>query len=82
MNHPYRVYMDLDVINNDYGSVSRPQLRLEETRNTPLLSGDSSDYFYFVLRGQLHLMVLENNLPKFSKTVDEGTFFGLKEIQN
>ena len=44
--------------------------------------GDSSDYFYFVLRGQLHLMVLENNLPKLSKTVDEGTFFGLKEIQN
>jgi CRP-like cAMP-binding protein len=44
--------------------------------------GDSSDFFYFVLRGQLHLMVTENNQNKFSKTVDEGTFFGMKEIQN
>jgi hypothetical protein len=27
-------------------------------------------------------MVTENNQNKFSKTVDEGTFFGMKEIQN
>ena len=27
-------------------------------------------------------MVTENNQAKFSKTVDEGTFFGMKETQN
>jgi len=27
-------------------------------------------------------MVTENNQAKFSKTVDEGTFFGMKELQN
>ena len=36
MNDPYHVYMDLDVINNDYNSTSKPQLRFEEPRNTPL----------------------------------------------
>jgi hypothetical protein len=52
-------------------------------KNYPLYNkGDSSDFFYFVLRGQLHLMVTENNQAKFSKTVDEGSFFGMKEIQN
>ena len=35
MNDPYHVYMDLDVINHDYSSTSKPQLRYEETRNTP-----------------------------------------------
>ena len=31
MNDPYHVYMDLDVMNNDYNSTSKPQLRFEET---------------------------------------------------
>ena len=35
MNDPYHIYMDLDVINNDSRSESKPQLRFEETRNTP-----------------------------------------------
>ena len=37
MNDPYRVCMDLDVINNDYDATSKPQLRFGETRNTPFL---------------------------------------------
>ena len=45
MNDPPRVYMDLDVINSDYNATSKPQLRFEETRNTPFLPGDSADYF-------------------------------------
>ena len=32
MYDPYHVYMDLDVMNNDYNSTSKPQLRFEETR--------------------------------------------------
>ena len=35
MYDPYHVYMDLDVMNNDYNSTSKPHLRFEETRNTP-----------------------------------------------
>lgn len=41
--------------------------------------GDSSDTFYFVLKGQLKLMVMENGNLKFSKTVDESTFFGFRD---
>ena len=50
MNDPYHVYMDLDVINSDYDATTKPQLRFEETRNTPFLPGDSADYFCSVVR--------------------------------
>ena len=50
MYDPYHVYMDLDVMNNDYNSTSKPQLRFEETRNTPFLPGDSADYFCSIVR--------------------------------
>ena len=50
MNDPYRVYMDLDVINSDYNATSKPQLRLEETRNVPFLPGDNANYFCSVVR--------------------------------
>ena len=41
--------------------------------------GDQSDYYYFVLKGNLHLTVLEGAEMKFSKTVDESTFFGFRD---
>ena len=50
MYDPYHVYMDLDVMNNDYNATSKPQLRFEETRNTPFLPGDSADYFCSIVR--------------------------------
>jgi len=50
MYDPYHVYMDLDVINNDHNSTSKPSLRCEETRNTPFLPGDSADYFCSIVR--------------------------------
>ncbi len=45
MNDPYRCYMVLDVVNSDYNLTSEPQLKFEETRNTPFLPSDSADYF-------------------------------------
>ena len=50
MNDPYHIYMDLDVVNNEYNSTSKPHLRFEETRNTPFLPGDSADYFCSIVR--------------------------------
>ena len=50
MNDPHHVYTDLDVINSDYDATSKPQLRFEETRNTPFLPVDSADYFCSVVR--------------------------------
>ena len=44
------VYMDLDVINNDYTTGSAPQLRFEEVRNAPFLEGDASEYACSVVR--------------------------------
>ena len=50
MNDPYHVYLDLDVINNDYENKGYPNLRFEETRNNPFLEGDSSEYFCSIVR--------------------------------
>ena len=41
--------------------------------------GDKSKYFYFLLRGQLHLTVVESAQTKFSHNIDENTFFGFRE---
>ena len=41
--------------------------------------GDKSNYFYFLLRGQLHLTVVESAETKFSHTIEENTFFGFRE---
>jgi len=63
-NHePTNVYVDLDIINNDQrADVDPPQLRFEETRNAPYLSGDSSDYFCSILRFSIQT---GNSLPIF-----------------
>ena len=51
MHDPYHVYLDLDVISNDYKhDGSPPYLRFEEIRNTPFLDGDSSEYFCSIVR--------------------------------
>lgn len=41
--------------------------------------GDKSKYFYFLLRGQLHLTVVESAQTKFSHNIDDNTFFGFRE---
>ena len=51
MHDPHHVYLDLDVINNDYKHAGSPTyLRFEEIRNTPFLDGDSSEYFCSIVR--------------------------------
>ncbi len=51
MHDPHHVYLDLDVINNDYkNNGAPPYLRFEEIRNTPFLDGDSSEYFCSIVR--------------------------------
>jgi len=51
MHDPYHVYLDLDVINNDYThDGSPPDLWFEEIRNTPFLDGDNSEYFCSIMR--------------------------------
>jgi len=67
--NPYHVYMDLDVINNDYTSATAPQLRFEETRNNPYLDGDAFDYFCCILRFTIQT---GNSLPVFIPRVQVG----------
>ena len=69
MYDPYHVYMDLDVMNNDYNATSRPQLRFEETRNTPFLPGDSADYFCSIVRFNIQT---GNTLPVFIPRIQTG----------
>ena len=69
MYDPYHVYMDLDVMNNDYNSASKPQLRFEETRNTPFLPGDSADYFCSIVRFNIQT---GNTLPVFIPRIVTG----------
>ncbi len=64
---PYHVYLDLDVINNDYSSNSPPQLRLEESRNAPFLDGDSKGYFCSIARFSIQTA---NTLPVFIPKID------------
>ncbi len=61
--------MDLDVINNDFSSVTKPQLRFEETRNTSFLPGDSADYFCSIVRFNIQT---GNSLPVFIPRIQTG----------
>ena len=79
MNDPYHVYMDLGVINNDYTSTSKPQLRFEETRNAPFLPGDSADYFCSIVRFNIQT---GNSLPVFIPKVRIGQSDPNKTIYN
>ena len=75
--YPYHVYMDLDVINNDYTSTTAPQLRFEETRNQPFLDGDSSDYFCSIVRFSIQT---GNTLPVFIPRIRTGQFQANKTV--
>ena len=67
LQDPYHVYLELDVINNDYTSNgSRPYLRFEEIRNTPFLDGDSVEYFCSIVRFSIQT---RNTLPVFIPSV-------------
>ena len=41
--------------------------------------GEKSNFFYFLLRGQLHVTVVESAQTKFSHTHEENTFLGFRE---
>ena len=65
---PYHVYLDLDVVNNNFSASDKPPLlRFEETRNAPFLDGDSSDYFCSIIRFSLQT---GNLLPVFIPKID------------
>ena len=67
MHNAHHVYLDLDVTNNDYKHVgSPPYLRFEEIRNTPLLDGDSSEYFCSIVR---FTMQTGNTVPVLSHRI-------------
>ncbi len=70
MDGPYHVYMDLDVVDNDYSSTSKPRLRFEETGTTPLfLPGDSADYVCSIARFNIQT---GNALPAFIPGIETG----------
>ena len=70
MSKPIHTYLDLDVINNNLTSTTvAPQLRFEEIRNTPLLEGDSSDYFCSIVRFSIQT---GNSLPIFIPRIETG----------
>ncbi len=69
MPEPTHVYLDLDVVNNDYTAAVAPQLRFEEVRNTPFLEGDSSEYFCSVVRFSVQTA---NTLPVFIPRIQTG----------
>ena len=64
---PYHVYLDLDVVNNDYSSNKPPPLKFEENRNAPFLDGSSADYFCSIVRFSIQTA---NSLPVFIPKID------------
>jgi hypothetical protein len=67
LQDPHHVYLDLDVINNDYtANGTRPYLRFEEIRNTPFLDGDSAEYFCSIVRFTIQT---GNTLPVFIPSI-------------
>ena len=59
------IYLDLDVVNNS----PPPLLRFEETRNSPFLLGDSSEYFCSILRFSVQT---GNEIPAFIPRLEAG----------
>ena len=67
LQDPHHVYLDLDVINNDYTTNgTRPYLKFEEIRNTPFLDGDSAEYFCSIVRFTIQT---GNTLPVFIPSI-------------
>ena len=59
----YHVYLDLDVLNSDFDSGAQSyRLEFQETRNSPFLDGDASNYFCSIVRFSIQT---GNSLPCF-----------------
>jgi CRP-like cAMP-binding protein len=65
------------------------KLKVLERGQLLYTKGDTSQYFYFVLRGKLEIVVDNTHMAeggedhfKFSKNCDESDFFGLKTSAN
>ena len=70
MSKPIHTYLDLDVVNNNLISDSiAPALRFEETRTTPFLEGDTSEYFAAIIRFSIQT---GNSLPIFIPRIQTG----------
>ena len=70
MAKPIHTYLDLDVVNNNLTSDTvAPALRFEETRNTPSLESDSSEYFCSITRFSNQT---GNSLPIFIPRIETG----------
>lgn len=70
MSKPFHIYLDLDVMNNDTASSSKPPpIAFEETRNQPFLDGDASDYFVTIARFSIQT---GSSLPVFIPSVETG----------
>ena len=71
INHPCHVYLDLDVLNNDFSSGAKPhRLEFQETRNSPFLDGDSSNYFCSIVRFSIQT---GSSLPVFIPRIADPT---------
>ena len=67
MQEPPHVYLDLDVISNNHTpGMSPPYLSFEEIRNTPVLDGNSSEYFCSIVSFTIQT---GNTLPVFTPLV-------------
>ena len=70
MHDPDHVYLDIDVINNDYThDGSPPYLRFEKIRNAPFLEGDRSEYFCSIVRFTVQTA---NSLPLCIHVLERG----------
>ena len=68
---PYHQYLDLDFLNNDFSSGAAPRrLEFGETRNTPFLDGDSSNYFCSIVRFSIQT---GSGLPVFIPRIEDPT---------
>ena len=64
------IYLGLDRVKNGQNNNSPPPLlRFEETRNSPFLLGDSSEYFCSILRFSVQT---GNEIPGFSPRIEIG----------
>ena len=71
MFSPFHVYLDLDVRNDDVTSSSQPPpLIFDETRLSPFLKGDVSDYFCTIARFTLQT---SNSIPVFIPEIESAT---------
>ena len=77
MSQPYHIYLDLGVLNNDVASGAKPhQLVFEETRNTPFLDGDASEYFSSIVTFSIQIgSSLPVFIPRIDNVQDDGYAF-------